>query len=112
VLGGKMKLGELLKDKKLPVNVKHITWKPDQFFEVKLRNDKWAIGFFQNGYPYSCTLNDDDFSVYTKPMSDEFESKIKSWDAYGPIYPTGDAAVKILEKYIDKRVKIRIEEIV
>lgn len=48
-----MTLKELLKDKKLPVKVSIPSWSSDEYFEVVSFNEYGAVGFFQDGRPYS-----------------------------------------------------------
>jgi hypothetical protein len=48
-----MNLKELLKDKKLPVKVRIPSWSSDEYFEVVSFNEYGAVGFFQDGRPYS-----------------------------------------------------------
>ena len=63
-----MTLKELLKDKKLPVKVRIPSWGSDEYFEVVSFNEYGAVGFFQDGRPYSWTFcRDDRWELYQEP---------------------------------------------
>lgn len=63
-----MTLKELLKDKKLPVKVRIPSWSSDEYFEVVSFNEYGAVGFFQDGRPYSWTFcRDDRWELYQEP---------------------------------------------
>lgn len=47
-----MKLGDLLKDKELPILVRNKEWDDDRYFEVVYIRGCYAIGFNQVGTPF------------------------------------------------------------
>lgn len=63
-----MTLKELLKDKKLPVKVRIPYWSSDEYFEVFSFNEYGAVGFFQDGRPFSYIFcRHDRWELYQEP---------------------------------------------
>lgn len=63
-----MNLKELLKDKKLPVKVRIPSWSSDEYFEAVSFNEYGAVGFFQDGHPYSYIFcSTDRWELYQEP---------------------------------------------